>query len=671
MLVAAGAELRGYLEDPSILKVFHYGCSDVNVLKGASVEVRGFDWDTYISEYLWYPDAKAYGLEAVSERRCQQFSGYKMIVVDDLMEALPEGTPVPPAVAAGTPQVKVKWLSKSGHYRLSRIKPETLRLYNGADADITKRLEIDGKKRVSWALVQMYIDLSFLLKAMEKNGPWFDTWQADKLLRVKPFLADKQKRKLQKMVKNPEFNPGSPEQVYDVVYNRLGLVYPMRKGKPNTQKKTMLMLGREHSFPPAVVDWRKLSKAASTIEGYKECALLFGGRLSTTWKMDGTATGRLSSSGGDSGGTNLQNVSKEPQMQNMLVADPRWRTVFNAISKIVKSAKQEYWEQRIEAWIRKYMPDLKTFLVLDYGQIEIRVLAMLSGDKNLLADCATDDIHSAVGSAMTGWAKQKIENDDKTRTLTKNVHFGMVYLIAKHNLYDFIKAMDPTSDVTEEFVSKAYDRYFARYKGVQQWQEDTVKRAQRDGYVETIFGLHRTLNITDRRADDDDGEEELDVVAVQEGKQVSWRSQAVNSPSQGAAHQLLECGLVNHRRQPEKYEVLGLPSMDVHDALYYTVNVLELHESYRKARYLMEQESLATVKKDFPHINWTVPIVVEAKAGIRLGAKVKLADDSFTIGGFMLQWYEKTKVQILELQKQIRDMEADPEYVPADVEAVV
>jgi hypothetical protein len=70
----------------------------------------------------------------------------------------------------------------------------------------------------------------------------------------------------------------------------------------------------------------------------------------------------------------------------------------------------------------------------------------------------------------------------------------------------------------------------------------------------------------------------------------------------------------------------------------------------------MEQESLATVHKDFPHIEWTVPIVVEAEAGLRLGAKVKLEDDQFTIGGFMLRWYEKTKKQILDLRQQLAEV---------------
>jgi len=275
-----------------------------------------------------------------------------------------------------------------------------------------------------------------------------------------------------------------------------------------------------------------------------------------------------------------------------------------------------------------------------------------------LKDCESSDIHSKVGVAMTGWPEEKIKHDKKTRTLTKNVHFGIVFLIAKHNLYQFIKAMDPTFDGTEEMIGAAYDRYFERYTGVKAFMDKQQAFAQEHGYVETLFGLHRTLNVEDRHGafDDDDGDEEIESLTADSSSHVSWRSQSVNSPVQGTAHQLLECGLVNIRRQFERYKVLGIPSMDVHDALYFMVNVLDLKECYIKSRYLMEHESLNTVKTDFPNIHWQVPIQVEAEAGLRLGGKVELENENFTIGGFLLAWYQKTKTQILELKKQLAEV---------------
>ena len=459
--------VRVLLKNAAIRKVMHYGCSDDTMLAQARIHVEGYDWDTNFSEYLWYPDQKKYGLGNIAVLcRFQQFSGYKTIVVDDLMAAVDSELKVPAGILKGTPDVKLKWLQKNGQYRLSRLKPDTLRLYNGGDADITKRLEVDTKKNVPQALVRLYIDLSYILKEMEANGPWFDKWQHAQVNLLWPYLEQKALKKLRDMIDDQEFNPGSPQQVFDVVYKRLELIYPLRKGKPNTQKKTMMMLSREHPFPGAVIEWRKLSKAKSTyIDGPLEVAARFGGRAKTTWWATGTASGRLSSSGGDEGGMNLQNLHKDPRLQNLFVADKRWRKVFNAIRDIIKMQPRILWEQLIEQWVRENMPDLKTFLILDYGQIEVRVAAQLSDDKNLLEDCKSGDIHTTVGVTMTGWDADKNKNDDKTRTLTKNCHFGILFGISKENLFDFIKAMDPTFDGTEEMVFEAYDRYFERYQG--------------------------------------------------------------------------------------------------------------------------------------------------------------------------------------------------------------
>jgi len=995
------------LSNAAIKKVFHYGCSDINALEEDGVTVQGYDWDTNVSEYLYYPDEhNKYGLANIAERRFQQFSGYKHIIFDDLFNAMPEDVKVPPAVRGGSYDSKETWLKAHGGFHLSRLRADTLRLYNGADCDLTKRIEIDNKKKVPHALVKLYMDLNFLLLRMEQNGPWFDDWQHRQVSRLWPYLEQKALAELREMVGRPDFNPGSPDQVYDVIYNQLGLIYPLRKGKPNTRKQTLMMLSRESPVPSAVLGWRRLSKALSTyIDGPKAVAERFGGRVKTVWWSTGTTSGRLSSSGGDEGGMNLQNLHKNKQLQNQYVADRRWRQVFNVIAKIKRTYHKDRWETEIECWVRQHMPDLKTFLILDYGQIEVRVAAQVSGDKNLIHDCAESDIHTRVGVTMTGWEADKIKHDNATRTLTKNVHFGILFGIEKHNLFDFIKAMNPDFDGTEEMVFEAYDRYFARYRGVARYIEQQRAQAQGLGYCETMFGLHRALNVTDKYADNDE-DDDREFFDSSGERQTSWRNQCINcvdmgtealtqrgwvrgtdlrpgdvlltknavsgalewqaatdikvyprhksklmqfksrtfdsastldhrwlvnekkgrvkradvecrltseitqemrihrtgayaapavspysddfvrlaawyltdgsccsgegysrsacmlfqsrvgnvakvrmidalmerlrkneglhyrtkskalrrsevvwhfagdfgvrmralfpercltpqfltqltkrqlhillhtmvlgngsgselstlkklgrgkitfgtsrratadafqmlvsmndlhaslavrdfsvynagrktyesmqnnpqsgapyyvltlcnrkfaaiypqhksfvqnvgvwcpmvpntyfvarrnghvfvtgnTPIQGTAHQLLVCGMVNLVRKPEEYTVLGAPSMDVHDALYMIVNVLELQEAYRKARYLLEEGSLSTVKSDFPHIDWKVPIRVAAEAGIRLGGRVDLEDDKFTVGGYLLDWYGVTKKQMLDLHQQLAEV---------------
>jgi hypothetical protein len=134
-----------------------------------------------------------------------------------------------------------------------------------------------------------------------------------------------------------------------------------------------------------------------------------------------------------------------------------------------------------------------------------------------------------------------------------------------------------------------------------------------------------------------------------------WKNQAVNGPVQGSAHQLLICGLVNLLRKADVYSLLGIPPMEVHDALYFGVDVLQLLQAYKKGKYLLEKESLNTVASDFPDINWKVPIVVDAKAGIRLGSTIKMNEET-TVGSFLVDWFRVCQRQIKALDTQMEGL---------------
>jgi hypothetical protein len=112
------------------------------------------------------------------------------------------------------------------------------------------------------------------------------------------------------------------------------------------------------------------------------------------------------------------------------------------------------------------------------------------------------------------------------------------------------------------------------------------------------------------------------------------------------------CALVNLRRKKEKYAILGIPPMEVHDALYFVVKVLELFKAYKLAKYLLEKESLNTAKGDFD-IDFDVPIVVEAKAGLRLGCKVEL-EGVTSIGQFLGNWFYENRKQVMALSKEMK-----------------
>jgi DNA polymerase I-like protein with 3'-5' exonuclease and polymerase domains len=674
------------------------------------IEVTGFTHDTNLSEYLRFSDVKAYGLENTAERRFPRFSGYKTVIVDDLSAG------VEMSAKLRTAGDKYKFLSDNGYFHMSRLSLETLRLYNGGDADLTKRIETGNKKYIPQSLMSMYIDFSFLLQEMEPQGPFFDYEQHAKLSELYPYMEKKLRLKSQEEAGDPEFNPGSPQQVVDVLYSKdkLGLKYPFH-GKPNSQKMTMLVLGREHPFPLTVLEWRSVSKVKGTyLDSYEECARANGDRLRTRWWATGARTGRMSSGGSkekkktDVKVINLQNIKKDAHMQNMCVADRRWRRVYDKITSLLRGygevdahwQRLEKWERyvskcrkrgkapdpakkpglsetakaqfarmakRLEAWIRENIPDFKTYLIFDYGQVEIRVAAQIAGDKQLTEDCTLGDIHTTVGVGLTGWDADLIKNDDFIRTMTKNMHFGMLFGASKESLFQFVIARTPPDmrdyilgvfaarfpgkdpeEAWREQVEDAYDKYFARYRKIKRMIDRLRSEALENGYAMTLFGMFQTLNATDESFDDS-----RDFGGDEDGDRDSyWGNQAINGPIQGTAHQLMICALVNLVRKSAVYAMLGIPPMEVHDALYFAINVLDIHEAWKKGKYLLEQESLNTVASDFPNIKWQVPIEVDAKAGVRLGGKVKV-DEHAAPGEFLMRWYYVTRQQERALDSEL------------------
>ena len=957
------AVVKELLEDPKIKKCLQYGCSDdLKLQQYLGIHMQGFDHDTNLSEYLRFPDAKSYGLDKIVDRRFVQFSGYWNIIAPDIVAGLttpPEGLKLQPLGK------QYDWLEKNRCVDMSKLSLEALRLYNGADCHVTKLIELSNKKHVPQALLQIYIDLSYILRDMESTGPLFDYEQSGKLAIVYPYKEKKLLAELREMIGDPDFNPSSPKQVLAAMYEKLDLDYP-GEGKPNTKKNTMLVLGRKHPFPKKVLEYRGVSKALGTyIEGYRTCADLNDGRLRTSWWSTGTRTGRLSSSGGGKGrkdGINLQNIHGDAQIQNTCISDRRWKKLYKAIAEIISAHHQDQARHavEVEVWVKERIPDLKIFLVLDYGQVEVRVAAQLADDKNLLEDCQQSDIHTAVGCVaegqrvltdyglipieavtrdmlvwdgvafvvhggvvcqgvkevmtyadltatpdhevwdnfgrkrtlanvcesrlglavtgaqdipirypydniqdcaqrsplsqdgvgalsglqwrlrdlcgphtswtsskmplhqdkvspswrthtakplcryleamqqstgcklrraghteqicisggvcklcaarasssklqkcdagsdkqrwplrtrkftaghsyptstqqtkqcafgvqrasasssrvglqtknglpfykfhtkhhlelsaagsvlednsekrkakakvydilncgprhrftveghlvanctMTGWDPEKIRHDKTIRTQTKSVHFGILFGSGVKGVHNSVVARTPEGQepLSKDQIADAMQRYFARYKGIKAFIEHQREFAKANSYVETIFGMKQPLIITGER----EPEEGNDGYAEEEEKHGAWwGNQCINNPVQGSAHQLLECGLVNLRRKPKKYAVLNTPVLDVHDALYFRVNVLDLPEAYAKARYLMEQESLNTVKSDFPAIKWKVPIVTEAEAGMSLGCKIEI-QEGFSVGKLLIDWYHKRRKQIITLNKEL------------------
>lgn len=696
--------VKSIIEDKRIEKVAHHGSYDVpQIKKIMNALMRGFEYDTEFAEYLAYPDRRSFGLSSVATARFPQFGEYKYIIMP---QAFPKD--IDPTVLArldvkmGSIESMYNFCKKTGSMRLSQLPLRKLVLYNGADCDVTKRIEVTTKKKVHLPLVRIYKDASFILAKMEPNGPAFDFEHWAKLKKLYPpkleIALDKikqiagpkcvikvrnkktdeiEKKELWNTTEGKEFNPGSPPQVSALLYHVLKIEAPFttdRRGnetKPGTGKKVLELLVHKHPIARLLMEYRRLSKMVSTyLNSYEECAKNNGGLLRTSWWLTGTRTGRMSSGGGrgDSKGNtkqiNLQNIHGDENLKNQIVADSNWRKLYKAIKKAVTRSigskelraidninedlaklppyslkeRRKKLEDKLADLHKKLIDRLSKslrfkrltkkilagalglisiMLGFDQGQVEVRVMAQASGDKNLIKDCKSSDIHSRVGHAMTGWSVEKIKHDKKTRTLTKNIHFGIMFGLVPEGLLSFIKAKDPDTDLTIERVKELYDNYFRRYSGVRRFMVKMREFVREHGYVENMFGFKRPLN-THGNSSEDNFDEDAEI----ESGGAFWGNQAVNTPIQGAAHCLMFMAMAIMKRKAKKYKSL-IPTLEVHDYMGFKVPVRDILKTFKLGKYLLEKEPLKLITREYKKIKWKIPLAVDGQVGLRYGDSVE------------------------------------------------
>ncbi len=546
--------IKDFLEDPDVEKVMHHGSYDYNDFKSlAGIKTRGYDFDTNYSAYFVWPGLKSFALGSLADQKFIEFANYK--------------------------EESSRWETN-----FMDCPAKIILRRNCADVDLTKRVELATHKKISLPLLKVYTKAAFVLERMEKRGPYLDLKYNKKLRKWLPKRISHLKSKLCKWAKDPDFNPNSSPQVKHVLYDVL-------KKKPVTIKKQVVYgTGQEvlerigGPFCQSLQEYRKLTRMDSTyVERYARIAALYDGQLRTAWWLTGAITGRLRSGSAGKDKMSFQNLHGNPVLQNQLVSDPRWEWALQPGSK----------------WKR-----LQAFLAFDYSQVEIRVLAEMSGCKKLIEAFQKGlDIHCIVGAALTGWSPERIKDEKAVRKLVKNMHFGLVYGLGKGNLYEYVVAKG-ARDATRKQVEKFYDAYFEEYWEVRDFIDEQRLKAERDGYVETLFGFRRDLGAWD----DERG--------------TYWGNQAVNSPIQGTAHQLLLMGLALLWLKKKRYNLLQTPVMEIHDALDFYNDVEDVPDAYKQGKHLMEHGVVELVKEWFGY-TFKVPLVAEADFGFRLGTMLK------------------------------------------------
>ncbi len=344
------------------------------------------------------------------------------------------------------------------------------------------------------------------------------------------------------------FNLGSPKQIQEILFERQKL--PVKKktpsGQPSTDEDSLAELALDHPLPRLILEHRALSKLKSTYtDKLPKSIHPTTGRVHTTYSQTTAVTGRLS--------------SNEPNLQNIPIRTPAGRRIR-------------------ECFIA---PPGAKLVSADYSQIELRIMAHLSGDENLRrAFSEGEDVHRATAAEVFGVPLSAVEPDH--RRVAKVINFGLIYGMSSFGVAQNLGIDRGTAQTYVE-------RYFARYPGAKRYMDDTRRRAKELGYVETVFG--RRLWLPELKS------------GAPVRRQAAERA-AINAPMQGTAADLIKLAMIAVQDFLEKRKLKAMLIMQVHDELVLEVPAPELDEVRRRLPGLMQ----SVAKLD-------VPLIVEVGVG--------------------------------------------------------
>ncbi|MCH2098271.1 MAG: DNA polymerase, partial [Pseudomonadales bacterium] len=387
-----------------------------------------------------------------------------------------------------------------------------------------------------------------VLSRIERNGTYVDRAL---LAKQSAELAEKMETlKAQAWeAAGGEFNLGSTKQLQEILYEKLGLpvIRKTPKGAPSTAEPVLSELAHEYELPRIVMDYRSVSKLKSTYTDTLPEQIDPGtGRIHTSYHQAVTATGRLSSS--------------EPNLQNIPIRTVEGRRIRQAF----------------------VAPPGRVLLAADYSQIELRIMAHLSGDPGLTRAFAEGlDVHRATAAEVFDVSLDEVEADQ--RRSAKAINFGLIYGMSAFGLARQL-------GIDRKDAQAYIDRYFERYPGVRDYMDRTRAQAADDGYVETLFG--RRLYLPEIR------------VQNQQRRQAAERT-AINAPMQGTAADIIKRAMLSVDGWLDGAGLDALMVMQVHDELVFEVAEADAGALADGVR--MRMESAADL---------AVPLLVEAGRGV-------------------------------------------------------
>ncbi len=495
--------LRPLLEDAQRAKLGHNLKYDMSVLAHHGIALAGIRHDTMLESYVLNATANRHDLDSVALK----YLGHKTIRYEDV-------------AGKGAAQIGFE-----------QVAIEDATPYAAEDAELCLRLhghlwpQLEAAPPLARLYSELEIPLVPVLSRMERNGVLIDR---EALARQSAELArrmDEIEAEAHRLAGKP-FNLGSPKQIQEILFTEQGLPVVRRtpKGVPSTSEDVLAELANDYPLPRVILEHRGLAKLKSTYtDRIPEQINPDTGRVHTSFHQAVAATGRLSSS--------------EPNLQNIPIRSEAGRRIRQAF----------------------IAPPGHRLMAADYSQIELRIMAHLSGDPGLLGAFEDNlDIHAATAAEVFGADLGEVTAEQ--RRAAKTINFGLMYGMSAYGLGRQLA-------ISREEAQAYIDRYFARYPGVKAFMDRIVEQARREGYVETLFG--RRLYIPE--------------IGASNGQRRQYAERtAINAPMQGSAADIIKRAMLRVDAWLLESGLDARMIMQVHDELVFEVAEAAL-EAVREA----------------------------------------------------------------------------------------
>ncbi|HFQ4930242.1 DNA polymerase I [Vibrio vulnificus] len=520
------AQLKPLLEDDTKAKVGQNLKYDASVLARYGIEMKGIKHDTMLASYVYNSVGGKHDMDSLALRFLQHSC------------------------------ISFEQLAGKGKNQLTfnQIDLNEAAVYAAEDADVTLRLHnrlfanIEQDEKLNAIYQEIEVPLVPVLSRMERTGVLIDDMKLSAQSQEIAVRLGELEQKAYEIAGQP-FNMNSPKQLQTILFEQMGLpvIKKTPSGTPSTAEEVLQELALDYPLPSVIMEYRGLAKLKSTYtDKLPKMINPHTGRVHTSYHQAVTATGRLSST--------------DPNLQNIPIRNEEGRRIRQAF----------------------VAPHGYKILAVDYSQIELRIMAHLSGDQALLdAFQQGKDIHAATAAEIMGVLIEQVSSEQRRRA--KAVNFGLIYGMSAFGL---AKQLGIPRGEAQAYM----DKYFERYPGVMQYMEDTRSNAAQHGYVETIFGRRLHLpEITSRNV----------------MRRKAAERAAINAPMQGTAADIIKKAmlLVDQWIQEEGNGRVKL-LMQVHDELVFEVEESCLTEIESKVQQLMESAA-----------QLNVPLVAEAGHG--------------------------------------------------------